>query len=153
MKFTRILITGLLVVSALSVFATPVFAANENFGFDLHNTGGEYNVCTWHSNEKLYVNNDATVKTTSNNAPGYGTAFVMMHKYTDIGGHDIYEKDTKYKKPALWISGIGQVHPKYLPGHAVAHRKYYVAARMDDDYTRYCSCYGKFNSDETDIKY
>ena len=152
MKFTRILITGLLVVSALSVFATPVFAANENFGFSLRNTGKEYNVCTWHTNEKLYVNNAATVKTTSNDAPGWGTAFVMMHKYTDIGGHDIYEKDTVYS-PAYWISGIGQVHPKYLPGHAVAHRKYYVAARMDDDYSGYYACYGRFNSDWTDIKY
>lgn len=152
MKFTRILITGLLVVSALSVFATPVFAANENFGFSLRNTEKRFNVCTWHYNEKWYEKNDATVKTTSNDAPGYGAAFIMMHKYTDLNGNEIYERDT-YEKPACWISGIDTKHPKYLPGHAITYRKYYVAARMDDDYYGYYSCYGKFNSDYTEPKY
>ena len=148
MKFTRILITGLLVVSALSVFSTPVFAKNEEFRFLLKNTGQDYNVYPYNSNEKLYVNDRATVKATYNNTPGWGMAFIMMHRYYDGVGNVSYERDT-ISRPAFWISGTGTIHPKYLTGHAFAHRNYHVAARIDDDYNGQYRSQGVYNSDYT----
>lgn len=148
MKFKKTIITGLLVVSALSIFSTPVFAKNEEYRFLLSNTGQDYNVYSYNSNEKLYVNDRATVKATFVNAPGWGMAFIMMHRYYDPMGNVSYERDT-ISRPAFWLSEETTIHPKYLTGHAFAHRKYHVAARIDDDYYGTYHCRGLYNSDYT----
>ncbi len=148
MKRIKGIITGLLMIISIVGMSVPVLAANESFSFYLPNTDTTYSVCTSHSNNKSYANDSATVKTTSNNAPGWGMAFCMKHRYIGSDGLPHYQTDT-VTSPAFWISGLGTVHPTYLSGHNITGRDYYVAARIDNDYTGYYSSAGKFNSDYT----
>ena len=149
MKFKKYVIAGLLAVSVISTISSPIMTANENFGFTIiSNTDTSYNVCTWGSNEKLYAKNKATVKTTSNSAPGWGMAFCMKHISGYRNGKPVYQTDT-VTSPAYWIRGKGIVHPAYIKGHNITHRRYYVAGRIDNDYYGNYSAYGKFNSDYT----
>lgn len=148
MRSTKVIISGLMIVCVLFSMVFPAFAANESFSFYLPNTDTTYSVCTSFSNVKVYANDRATVKTTSNNAPGWGMAFCMKHRYIGSDGLPHYQTDT-VTSPAFWISGLGTVHPTYLSGHNITNRAYYVAARIDNDYTGYYSSAGKFNSDYT----
>lgn len=142
-RINRIIVATLLIICCLSTLSVSALAGNESFTFYLPNTGTYYSVCTTHTNEKWYENESATVKTTSNNAPGWGMAFCLKHRTIDG-----FETDT-VTSPGQWISGTGTIHPPYLSGHNITYRNYLVAARIDNDYTGYYSSAGKFNSDYT----
>lgn len=142
-KFKRLLVVALLVCIVGTLFATPAYAANVAYSFNLENTGTTYMMYTSASNTKVYASDPATVATTSNNAPGWGFAFLMAY-YSD--GHYYIATRTS---PAFWISGKGITHPAYLPNQNITNRAYYVGARIDNDYAGPYSCAGVFNSDYT----
>ncbi len=139
----RKIILSALMSLVLLCFGVDTLAANVPYNFTLHNTDTAYNVYGDQGNIKVYANDSSTVKTTDNNVPGYGTAFCMKHKYGDS-----YITDT-VTSPGQWISGCGTIHPPYLYNHNVTNRTYYVAARIDNDYSGTYYVAGSFNSDYT----
>lgn len=147
MKLFKTIISGLLAACCISVMSVASLAANEDFNFYLCNTGSEYIACTEHSNLKIYANDDATVKTTYNNAPGWGFAICMMYRYY-FSGEYYWNIDT-ITSPGMWISGLDTKHPHYTNGNNAVNRPHYVGARIDNDYYGPYSCEGVFNADYT----
>ncbi len=144
MKRTKKLIAMIILVVIISISTViPAYADNVAYSFNLENTGTTYMMYTGASNTKVYAGDAATVKTTSNNAPGWGFAFLMA--YYDSGHYYIATKTS----PAYWISGMGIIHPAYRTNQNITGRAYYVGARIDNDYTGTYSCAGVFNSDYT----
>lgn len=129
-------------VSAIGVgMVMPASAANISYAFNLGNTGTTFNRYPGGANTKVYSGDPATVRTYSNNAPGYGFAFVMQYRIL-LGYNTATVSSPKY-----WIKGAGITHPVYASGQNVTNRNYYVAARIDNDYSGTYSCSGYFNSD------
>ncbi|GEM_PF-4740184 len=142
-KVRKLLSVALLVCVVGAFFASPAYAANIAYSFNLENTGTTYMMYTSASNTKSYASDPATVATTSNDAPGWGFAFLMA--YYSNGHYYIATKTS----PAYWISGKGIIHPAYLTNQNQINRAYYVGARIDNDYAGPYSCAGVFNSDYT----
>lgn len=132
------------IVSAVMMIASmnlPVSAANISYAFNLGNTGTSFNTYTGGYNVKEYSGDSASVRISSGYAPGYGFAFIMQYK--GILGYNA----ATLTSPPAWLSGAGIVHPIYASGQNKTGRKYYVAARIDNDYSSTYSCSGYFNSD------
>lgn len=142
-KIRKMLAIALLVCVVGVLFVAPAYAENVAFSFNLDNTGTTYRMYTGASNTKSYANDPATVATTSNDAPGWGYAFLMAYY-----SNGKYYTATK-TSPAYWISGKGIIHPPYLTDQNKVNRAYYVGARIDNDYAGPYSCAGVFNSDYT----
>lgn len=143
MKFLRRFVSVLMSIALASACFINGMAANEYYEFKLRNTDTSYNVYTGSSNLKSYAADSATVNATYNIAPGWGFAFCLKHS-TSAG----YITDT-VTSPGQWLSGTGTIHPPYLSGHNVVNRYYYIAARIDNDYTGEYGVRGVFNSDYT----
>jgi len=135
------IVSAVLMVGTMSI---PVSAGNISYAFNLGNTGKLFKTYTGGSNEKVYSGDSASVRISSGYGPGYGFAFIMQYK-TWVG----YSAATLTSPPA-WLSGSGMVHPVYASGQNKTGRDYYVAARIDDDYSGTYSCRGYFNSDYVD---
>lgn len=135
------IVTSIIAIAMCMGITVSASAANVSFAFDLGNTGTAFNTYTGGSNKKVYSGDPASVRTYSNNAHGYGFAFIMQY----INWYGGFSSAT-VSHPAYWISGAGITHPVYASGQNKTNRNYYVAARIDDDYTS-GSCTGYFNSD------
>lgn len=130
---------GIALIMTLSI---PAFAANEPFFFQLrgeqtkrmHAYLNTYNV-------KENENDCATIKTTYNEAPGYG---YMLRLGTRIGT----TTDLIYATKSYWYSKITLLYPAYESGRAIKGEKYYVEGRMDNDYTSTYLVEGVYNADE-----
>ena len=136
--------TLLLVAIVATTLIIPAYAANENFGFTLANKGQVFTVYTGASNEKVLINDPATVKADSINIPVYGFAFRMCYK-----SGDKYYNATNTDR-LYWLSGPTTIHPAYADGMSVVGRSYYVSARIDDSLTGTYTCSGRFNADYTE---
>lgn len=130
---------GIALIMTLSI---PAFAANEPFFFKLHGEQTKrmhayLNTYSVKENE----NDCATIKTTYNEALGYG---YMLRLGTRIGT----TTDLIYATKSYWYSGLIQRYPAYESGRAIEGEKYYVEGRMDNDYTRTYLVEGVYNADE-----
>lgn len=147
LRMIKSIIAVTIIVGILSGMVISTSAANISFAFNLGNTGTSLNRYTGASNTKLYVNQSATVRTYYNNAPGYGFRFVMQcSDPTVVAGYAPIVTATA----GGWISGADKVYLSYLSGMAQANHNYYVAGRIDNDYSGTYSCNGYFNSDQVD---
>lgn len=140
MENRKIMITTLCCLTMLSSWMN-VDALNNQFTFKLRNTDTTFNTYYDTYNTKLYVNESATIKTEYNNAPGAGFAFVLKH----------YNADSNLVTGTnqVWFSGTTTKHPTYISGHSIVNKKYYIAARIDNDYTGPYNTTGKYDSDYT----
>lgn len=151
-KTKRLLTLFILICIMASIAVIPTYADNEDFDFTLTNTLTAYNTYPHASNPKMYAADNATVRVFDSGsdkyAPGWGFAFAM--KYLNPNNNS-YFLATKVS-PAYWIRSNTAdpiVHPAYENGENIVNRYYYVAARIDDDYTGTYECSGRFNSDYT----
>lgn len=128
-------------MAMILAMSLPVSAGNVSFAFNLKNTQKKYNTCEDGSNKKVYSGDSASVRIQSGYAPGYGFSFIMQYKFM------LSYSSATVTSPRYWLSGAGIVHPAYASGQNKTNRYYYVAARIDDDYSGSYSCSGYFNSD------
>jgi hypothetical protein len=146
MKIKRSIVCLAIAVMLISSLSITAFAADVAFSFNLSSTSGSttFEPYTDGYNTKVYLNDAATVKVTSNNAPGYGYAYRMFYKVLGL----VYT-NASVTSPTYWVSGNGTVHPAYASGKNEVGRKYYVAGRIDNDYTGPYASAGTFNSGYT----
>ncbi|MCQ2534817.1 MAG: hypothetical protein MJ172_09650 [Clostridia bacterium] len=140
MKKRKYLITALCCLTMASSWIS-VDALNNQFTYKLYNTDTSFNTYYSTSNTKAYASEPATIKTEYNNAPGAGFAFVLRHynsgPYLVTGTNQV------------WISGRATTHPTYMSGHNVVNDQFYIAARIDNDYSGPYNTTGKYDSDYT----
>lgn len=134
-----------LCVAFIMSFALTTFAANEPFYFRLQ---GEY-VKRMHAflntyNVKVIEDDNATIATTYNEAPGYGY-------YLRLGTRIGTTSTLGYATKGYWFSGKTLRYPAYEEGKAVVGQKYYIEGRVDNDYTDTYLVEGLFNADEVVI--
>lgn len=129
-------------IALIMSLAIPAFAANEPFYFRLHGeqTRRMYAYLNTYSVKKI-VDDCATIKTTYNEAPGYG---YMLRLGTRIGT----STQLNYATVSYWFSGIIRRYSDYEPGKAILDEKYYVEGRMDNDFTDTYLVEGVYNADE-----
>ena len=132
-------------IAFIMILAMPAFAAIEPFYFRLQ---GE-SIKRMHAylntyNIKAFENHNATIKTTYNEAPGYG---YYLRLGTRVANTTTLAPATR----GYWFSGIELLYPAYDEGKAVVGQKYYVEGRVDNDYTDTYLVEGLFNADEVNI--
>lgn len=132
-------ITGiiLLVMIIASVMCVSAFAADKQFYFNMSNTGTTSYVYSDTYNTKAYANSNATIKVNYVNAPGWGYRLTLVNSS--------YHPSTYHH----WFSSAGTDHPAYYSGYATVGMNYYMAGRIDNDYSGTYTTYGYFNSDYT----
>lgn len=74
----KLLVSMLAAVMLCSIVGFS-FASNQSFTFHMTNTGTTMYVATTNSNQKLYTDQDATVKVQSVNAAGYGYRLALVN--------------------------------------------------------------------------
>lgn len=139
LRRTICIMLGIALIMSLAI---PAFAANEPFYFRLsgeqtkrmHAYLNAYNI-------KEYVENHGTIKTTYNEAPGYG---YLLRLGTRIGT----SSELLYATKSYWYHGAMLLYPAYEPGRAIKHEKYYIEGRVDNDYPQTYLVEGVFNADE-----
>ncbi len=135
------IVVSVLIVLCFSGMVVSVNAADQNFEFYLTNTGTSFWTYPNTSNTKTYANNDGTIRTKLNEAPGYGMLCHLSYKNSS----NQYCQATENK----WFSHSQLKHPAYLDGQNQTNRPYYVSGRIDNDYYGHYTCNGKFNADYT----
>ncbi len=133
-------ISCIMLIVFILCFASVAFAATQSFNFNLSNSGTTCYVYTGAYNTKVYLNDDATIKCTYTDAPGYGYYLGLCNSS--------YSQATEQK----WYGTNGRTrNHAYFSGKAVVGENYYVAGRIDNDYYGTYTINGKFNSDEVSI--
>ena len=131
------IISLIMVMTLLLSFASVAFAASQSFSFNMTNTGTTSHVYTGTSNKKVNSNDDATIKCTYTDAPGYGYYLGLCNSS--------YSSATE----KAWYGTNGKTrNHAYYDGKAVVGAKYYVSGRIDNDYFGTYSINGTFNADD-----
>lgn len=141
----RKMICIMLCIAFVMSFSLSAFAANEPFYFRLRGeqTKRMYAFLDAY-NVKVFENNCATIKTTYNEAPGYG---YLLRLGTRIGTTSTLQ----YATASYWFSGATYRYPAYVSGRAIVGEKYYIEGRVDNDYTNTYLVEGVFNADEVPV--
>lgn len=142
-KLTLFVVLALIFAAFFSITAN---AAIETYRFDLNNTDTLMNACLTTYNQKIYLNNNASIKLDYSNAPGYG---IRMNLGQYIPENDQFlHNATK----AHWYNANSNfLYPEYNANRAVYMGRYCVAGRIDNDYTGLTCSFGRYNADEVYI--
>lgn len=134
----RKLFVGMLAAVMLCSLIGFSCAANQSFTFHMTNTGTTMYVATTNSNQKLYTDQDATVKVNSVNAAGYGYRLALVNSSYTIATSQKWYNYNGQKKYHSFLSGMSEYGMKY-----------YMCGRIDNDYDGPYDCSGLFNSDKS----
>lgn len=139
------IVSILLVLAMIAAFTVPVFAANVGYSFNLTNEEGrDFTVYKDASNTKLYVSQPGSIRCTTN-AMGLGYRMHLVAK-------NWFGLSWPQATVSNWFSGTNVVrHPEFLENMAKENKDYYIAGRIDDDYSGPYYANGVFNSDNTSV--
>ncbi len=127
----------IIIALAISCFACIVQAANVSFNFNMTNTGSQMYVDTTGGNSKAYINQDATVRVNSVNAPGFGYRLALVNSSYVLSTVQYWYNSNDSKHYHSFLSNMAQ-----------SGELYYMAGRIDNDYYGQYQCSGKYNSDK-----
>jgi len=134
------IISLIMVMTLLLSFASVAFAASQSFSFNMTNTGTTSHVYTGTSNQKINVDDDATIKCTYTDAPGYGYYLGLCNMSNTMA--------TVQK----WYGTNGKTrNHEFHDGMAIKNAYYRIHGRIDNDYYGTYTINGKYNADDVSI--
>lgn len=139
-KVMKKVVSLLLVLIMVAILAVPAFAANIAFSFNLSNNGRDYTTYKGGYNTKEIKTDPASIQCTTD-AKGLGYSLHLVRKGA-LGFSWVVATDT------YWYRGTNYtLYPSYLEGENDVNIDYYIAGRIDDDYSGPYGATGRFNSD------